>query len=249
MELLDQFNFISIDVLNQKNLLSNRQDRKFVISAEALPEILNACLAEYDVLEIAGTRNFKYTTTYYDTLDFHMYHEHQRGKQNRCKIRTRFYVDSQIGFVEVKIKNNKDRTIKHRVMGMELVAGKSVIESNTQYSIDELEQVFELQYKRITLLHKKKLEKVTIDSELTYAKGSHRFDIEHLIFAEVKTNDAHDITFCQIMKLMGIRNGSLSKYCLGVISFYPNIKQNSFKLSLKKIFKNPADATNEHTGI
>jgi hypothetical protein len=178
-----------------------------------------------------------------------MYHEHQRGKQNRCKIRTRVYVDSQLGFVEVKVKNNKDRTIKHRVMGMELAAGKSLIETNTRYSIDELEKVFELQYKRITLLHKNKLEKVTIDSELTYAKGSHRFDIEQLIFAEVKTNDAHDISFCRIMKYMGIRGGSLSKYCLGVMSFSPEIKQNNFKLSLKKLLKTAANATNGHIGI
>jgi len=249
LNLLDQFNPVSIDTLNQKNLLSNRQDRKFVFSADVLSSVLKACMFEYDILEIAGIRNFKYVTTYYDTHDLDMYLEHQRGKQNRCKIRTRFYVDSKLGYVEIKVKNNKDRTVKHRTTGHKPEDAKALIEINTQYTTDELEQVFELHYSRITLLHKSKLEKVTIDTELAYTNGSHRISFEKIIFAEVKTNDAHDISFCRIMKYMGIRGGSLSKYCLGVMSFYPKIKQNNFKLSLNKLLKTAANATNGHIGI
>lgn len=249
MNLLDQFNPVSIDTLNQKNLLSNRQDRKFVFSADVLSSVLKACTFEYDILEISGIRNFKYVTTYYDTHDLDMYLEHQRGKQNRCKIRTRLYVDSMLGYVEIKVKNNKDRTVKHRTTGEKPEDAKALIESNTRYTTNELEQVFDLQYSRITLLHKSKLEKVTIDTELVYTNGTHRISFEKIIFAEVKTNDAHDISFCRIMKYLGIRGGSLSKYCLGVMSFYPEIKQNNFKLSLKKLLKTAAHATNGHIGI
>jgi len=249
LNLLESFNPVSIDTLNQKNLLTNRQDRKFVFAGERLTLLLERCLKDYDVLEIDGIRNFKYKTVYYDTHDLNMYLEHQRGKQNRCKIRKREYVNSGISFMEIKMKTNKDRTIKHRVMGTALEDAKALIEANTRYALNELLPVFELQYNRITLLHKSKYEKVTIDTELIYAKGNDRIIFDKMIFAEVKTNDAHDINFCSIMKSMGIRNGSLSKYCLGVMSFYPQIKQNNFKLSLKKLLKTAADATNGHIGV
>jgi hypothetical protein len=144
--------------------------------------------------------------------------------------------------MEIKIKNNKDRTLKFRAPGCKPEDVSSLIYEHTPYSTAELQEVLQITYNRITLLHKERNEKLTLDSSLVFRKDEHDISFNHHIFAEVKTTDAHHIEFCQIMKLMGIRSGSLSKYCLGVMSFYPGIKQNNFKLSLKNILKNDINA-------
>lgn len=237
MGLIDNFLPVSIETLNEKNLLTNRQDRKFIFSAELFNKVIEHCVLHYNILEITGVRSFRYSTTYYDTEDMHMYHQHQRGKKNRCKIRKRTYLENGNSFIEIKIKNNKDRTLKYRVPGNRPEDAFSLISSHTPYSVDALMETLSVNYRRITLLHKEKDEKITLDTELIFQNEKHQIAFDQLVFAEVKTTDAHSIEFCQIMKSMGIRSGSLSKYCLGVMSFYPTIKQNNFKLSLKKLLK------------
>lgn len=239
---LQLFEPVSIDQLNQKNLLSNRQDRKFVFAATLLEQVLLDCLHEYYILDITGIRHFNYKTEYYDTHELSMYHQHQRGKKNRCKIRSRIYKDTNVSFVEIKVKNNKDRTVKHRISGRYPADAEKTIRALTEYSANELENVLTVQYKRITLVHQQNNEKVTIDTDLIFSAGENNIPFEQLIFAEVKTNNAHDIRFCNIMKKVGVRSGSLSKYCLGIMSFHPNIKQNNFKLSLKKLLKTATNA-------
>jgi hypothetical protein len=56
-----------------------------------------------------------------------------------------------------------------------------------------------------------------------------------LIIAEVKSTNLHFNTFQGIAKKLGIREGSLSKYCLGTLAVYPGIKQNQFKQTYKHI--------------
>ena len=44
-----------------------------------------------------------------------LYHDHHNGKLNRYKVRRRRYIDTDTEFLEVKLKNNKKRTIKSRI--------------------------------------------------------------------------------------------------------------------------------------
>ncbi len=239
--LLNNFCSFTVDTLSQKSLFTNRQDRKFVFSSELLNQVLEICSQEYRILEIDGIRNFKYKTTYYDTVSLDMYHDHHRGKKNRCKIRERQYLDSQIGFYEIKIKNNKGLTVKYRIKNNQSTAFNDLISLHTRFSFKELKQIFHLDYYRITLLHKVKNEKVTIDNSLNYSMQDRIVPFNNFVFAEVKTNNGHDISFCEKMKNMGIVRGSLSKYCLGILCYYPGIKQNNFKQSYKKFQKKSDD--------
>src|SRR5438105_3236213 len=95
--------------------LMNRTDTKFTFNLDQFEDILSDIIENYYVLEIDGKRISRYKTLYYDTTKLNLYIKHHNGELNRYKIRHRSYVESDIGFLEVKFKNNKGRTIKDRI--------------------------------------------------------------------------------------------------------------------------------------
>jgi hypothetical protein len=44
-----------------------------------------------------------------------------------------------------------------------------------------------------------------------------------------------------LFRSLGIRPGSISKYCLGILSLYPNVKKNRFQLPLRILAKQLTD--------
>ena len=78
-------------------------------------QLLEMAQGEYRVQETKDERNMRYDTTYFDTLDFNMFHVHQTGHTGRQKLRFRTYVSSNLQFMEVKTKNNHGRTKKKRI--------------------------------------------------------------------------------------------------------------------------------------
>src|SRR5687767_7859268 len=113
-EALLQFAPISLDEMDGVKLM-DRTDTKFLFKAEQLPAFLEQLATSYRVLEINDRRICRYETLYFDTADFQLYLCHQNGKLNRYKVRFRRYVESDVSYFEVKLKNNKGRTIKTRV--------------------------------------------------------------------------------------------------------------------------------------
>ncbi len=65
-------------------------------------------------LEIDGARSFRYSSVYFDTPDLRMYLAAARGRPRRAKVRTRTYVDSGLCMLEVKTRDSRGRTVKHR---------------------------------------------------------------------------------------------------------------------------------------
>jgi len=95
--------------------LMDRVDTKFVFPMRSLLEFLVELRDDYTILEQNHRRIFAYETTYFDTPERLFYHSHHNGKLNRNKVRFRHYQDSNTGFMEVKLKTNKDRAIKKRM--------------------------------------------------------------------------------------------------------------------------------------
>lgn len=245
-EIISTYHPISLDVLEAYNLCSDRLDKKYILPYSKLEEILSHCKSHYDVLEINNHRIFDYNTTYYDTADLHMYHEHLRGKSNRFKIRKREYVQTKNTFIEIKFSDNKGRTKKQRIETSYFEDAERMIKDSTNITIVDLHETLNVGYKRITLVHKTKNEKITIDTFLRFTHKTNRCAFNNIVFAEVKTNTNHDIDFCNTMKAFNIRTGSLSKYCLGIASIFPEIKKNNFKQSLNNIIKKEINATRQH---
>ncbi|MFN8355938.1 MAG: polyphosphate polymerase domain-containing protein [Spirosomataceae bacterium] len=223
--------------------LMNRTDAKYLIPTSHLPNILDALYPHYKILEVNGIRLADYETLYFDTPDLRLYHEHQSGRLNRYKIRQRNYVQSRLQFTEVKFKNNKGRTLKSRV-SQQLPLGemteervKGFLNHQTPYRTTELLPVLWVDYTRITLVSKTMPERLTLDLNLTFRQNSLFKQYPQVVIAEVKQETLRYSYFLEVMRQHNLREGSVSKYCLGMISLYGSIKKNRFKSKLNHFHK------------
>jgi hypothetical protein len=223
------FDQVSLEELQGRAPMNRRVDQKYILSKEALPAVLAACVSSYQLLTINSQQVFDYDTRYYDTPEYSLYHHHHQGKGNRFKVRKRFYVQSGETFVEVKKKNNKGVTEKYRIPARDLTAASDFIFNNTALKSDELVQSLAIQYQRITLLHKTKPEKITFDFNLKFGQEQAKADFSNLVIVEVKTERGHNMDFAKLMKQLGLRCESFSKYCLGLIALHQPVKFNTFK--------------------
>lgn len=239
--MLNDFAPVTLNEMDGKKLM-NRTDTKFVFPEAQLPLFLAELKPDYQVLDIDGNRISRYESLYFDTPGFDLYHQHQRGKLNRHKVRFRKYVESDLNFFEIKLKSNKNRTIKSRVEQermQDIIADKAekLLGKKTGLRPEELEPKFWVNFSRITLVNKHCAERTTIDLDLHFHRNGIQNHVENLVIAEVKQESNGHSPFIRLMKKHHIRRGSLSKYCYGVISLFKDIKQNNFKSNLRKINK------------
>lgn len=225
--------------------LMDRTDTKFTFNIKELTSVLEEATKSYRVLEVEGKRISRYKTLYFDTENFDLYNEHHSGKLNRYKIRHRTYVESNLGFLEVKFKNNKGRTLKSRIKEVEVPAlneGKAFefLKRSLPFSPLTLLPKILINYSRITLVNKNSAERLTIDLNLEFEKDNKLQTLDRLVIAEVKQDSKLPSPFVLLMKKKHIREGSISKYCFGIASSYQTVKKNNFKqklLNLKRLLK------------
>ncbi len=229
--------------------LMDRIDTKYLISRDKLPDLLKALSLDYSVLCENDKRVFTYETTYFDTPNKHFYHAHHNGHLNRRKVRFRRYVDSNIGFMEVKLKNNKGRTIKKRVpMDCVRANDESVKEFVGQCLVDnsgsqesKLNTTLFVNYRRITLMNKHHQERLTIDVDLHFqcSQSNKSRKLEGLFIVEVKRQAKQQpSSFSKAAKQLALRPVKFSKYCMGLaLTDDGALKTNRFKQILFKVEK------------
>ena len=234
--ILNDFAPISLSEMDSVKLM-DRTDTKYVFNLTQLPMFLDQLKKDYRILDINSNRISRYESLYFDTQNFSLYYHHHRGKPNRFKIRFRKYVESELNFFEVKFKNNKGRTIKDRVKYKQITnaindnAEKLLLEKTSLKAMD-LEAKFWVNYSRITFVNKYSPERVTVDIELHFKNDQTLKMMNNLVIAEVKQDKAVKSPFIKLMKKYHIREGSISKYCYGVINLFEKIKHNNFKPNL-----------------
>lgn len=237
--IINQFEPIRLSEMENVILLS-RTDKKFMLTIEQLESWLLQTQNYYRVLEINGIRLNAYRSYYFDTPDFDLYKAHHNKKLNRLKIRFRSYLESGIHFLEVKLKTNKGRTIKKRID----VITPGVITKNEENFIRQyfsfqkpLINSLNIDYNRITLVNKEASERVTIDLNLTFIDGINSRSLDNIAIVEIKQDNLPELTQAAIaLKSMRIKEGFISKYCLGM-AFLKPVKQNLFKPKIRKIVK------------
>jgi hypothetical protein len=223
--------------------LMDRTDTKYTFNINELPFVLTESQKHYHVLNIEGHLMSRYKTLYYDTEGFDLYNKHHSGKLNRYKIRHRTYIESDLGFLEVKFKNNKGRTIKTRIKENELPrldAGKAFdfLTKALPFNPNNLVPKIWVNYSRITLVNKNSAERLTIDLNLEFVRDENSQLFNQLVIAEVKQDSKLASPFVGIMKRQHIREGSISKYCMAIAKTYGEVvKQNNFKQKLNNINK------------
>lgn len=226
---LSNFTPLSLHELEDRAALQHRVDTKYLIPQRQLAAIFALCEKEYSILTIKNTSVFNYSTAYYDTADWQLFRQHHQGKGNRVKVRKRVYESTQESFIEVKQKTNKGKTKKHRLPVDSLSAAAAFVLEHAQLPIACLRESLEVRYSRITLVHREKAEKLTIDFNLMVQADGRQISFDSVAIAEVKTEQGKAIFFSQLMKKIGIRATSISKYCMGAIALNPALKHNNFK--------------------
>ncbi|OUV75895.1 MAG: hypothetical protein CBC83_01995 [Flavobacteriales bacterium TMED123] len=221
--------------------LMDRTDTKFAFRLNQLEPLLKKMQAFYNVLEVNKERIQAYNSLYFDTNDRKFYIDHHNSRVNRNKIRFREYVGSGLTFLEVKHKNNKGKTIKKRVKAPKISSQlseeqKAFIEEIIGRKM-EVSAKQSISFSRITFVHKKQKERLTIDVDLSFKNDEKKGDLKEIVIAEVKQERmSRSSDFMRIAKEMSILPMRLSKYCFSTMKLHPNIKKNRFKK--KQLFIN-----------
>lgn len=239
----ENFETISLSEMDSVKLM-DRMDSKYVFRIAQLSQVFEKIKGKYRVLEVENTCSSRYETLYYDTQDLELYHKHLTKRVNRHKIRSRNYVESGINFLEVKLKNSRGRTVKKRIKIDEIrnsfdkgYTQGDFLTIETGYDSEKFYPQFWVNYTRITLVNLEGKERCTIDLNLQFLKGASVVDYSFLVILELKQEKSNGSAISSLMKELGIREGGLSKYCLGVISHNPDVRINSFKPKLSIINK------------
>ena len=241
-KLIDTFSPISLEQMSGVKLM-NRTDTKFVTTTERLHLLLGMAREDYYIQEIEGRRNLEYDTTYFDTMTFDMYHQHQWNHTNRQKIRFRTYCISGLQFLEVKTKNNHGRTKKKRIevndMNVAEQEKREFLGKNLRYAADTLQPALNNHFKRITLVNKAKTERLTIDSALHFHNliSDYERDMGDLVIIELKRDGLCFSPILEMLRQLHIHPHGFSKYCMGSALTNPQLRVNRFKRKLIEINK------------
>ena len=240
--LLNRLQTLSLDELDKVKLL-DRQDTKFVFNQDQLPVILEKIRPFYKILEISNDLVFNYDTTYFDTDDFLFYNQHHNENRKRFKVRLRKYSSNSNLYFEIKIKNNKNRTIKKRLMVGEMneVLGekeKNLVSEIIGLPPNQLSPMLNIQFTRITLADLSFSERLTIDTNLSVKNGTGSKIFDQLVISEIKQKKYNPKSdFVQILRNLKIPEMRFSKYCMGMLHVNKEIKYNRFKPKLLQINK------------
>jgi len=232
----------SLPEMDRASLL-NRVDTKYVFNEESLQWLFEGVRTEYRVLTIEQTRLSPYSTLYFDSPDCTCFLQHHNGKLNRYKFRVREYLSTGCCFLEVKKKNNKGRTEKQRIpiqsMDTAFSANSTAFFESVVGSRLNLSPQLWTFFSRITLVHRKRQERVTLDCDLKFRFGDEHKQLPGIVIAEVKQDrDDRYSAIRRQLRRQHINPMRVSKYCLGTTLLKPHLKSNRFKsqlLAIKKI--------------
>lgn len=221
--LLTGFQHIDFLSLSPQLLYSGRRDTKYILHYIDWEDIIGSLKDAYSLVMHHGMESQTYSTIYYDTHDLSFYFAHHNGHGNRIKMRTRRYSDGN-SFFEIKQKTNRGITLKERY-------------SAPIDHIDGMVQQLEVVYDRITMYDKNFEEKLTFDFNLLFRTKESELEFNSIVIAESKKNKLTHSKFKDELKSRKIKSSSISKYCIGLASIKPELKQNNFKKILSAINK------------
>lgn len=214
--------------------LQARMDTKYVFGAARLPDLLDALSPEYRMLEVDGQRGTMYRTLYFDTQDQQHYFDHHSGRTFRCKVRMREYVGSGACFLEVKRKTGRGGTDKRRIpttgITDQLTPGQAAFVTDASGNDTPLTPMLWNEFFRYTLVHRERLERITIDGSISFCDGQRSATLQGVCVAELKEGrTGHGSPFAALMRAIPVPPVNLSKYCIGTLLLQPGIKHNQFK--------------------
>lgn len=236
---------ISLEEVVSEAALMTRVDKKFLLTAGEFSELMRRLGPDFRIMQIGERRLFTYESVYFDTPDLEMFTAHKQGRRRRYKVRTRTYADSGLCMFEAKFKGLRGQTVKHRIP-YGLSERDTINAEAEQFLSDQLreqynqdlpilEPVMRSDYVRGTFVNHLDEERLTCDVNLVYTGDVGTVRGPDLFVIETKTADgkgAADMALAQ----MGIREVSMSKYCIGIALLHPHLAANKWSRLLRQKF-------------
>ncbi|GLW12858.1 VTC domain-containing protein [Microtetraspora sp. NBRC 13810] len=207
--------------------LLSRVDRKYLVPAPVMAHLAARLGERFSVLRIGTRRQFRYSSTYFDTPDLLTFRQHRQGRRRRFKIRVRTYLDGGGRWLEVKLNGARGGTDKHRIPYDAGPAGALNAEALDFVSDtllgklcvrppETLRAVLSTDYRRVTLIDGPGEARLTCDTGLVCRDGRRIAAArpDHVLVESKSRNGA--ALADTILRDLGVRPISVSKYCLGV---------------------------------
>lgn len=239
---------VGLDELLELAELQTRRDRKYVVPVADVRRLMSSLPEGTRVLTIDGRTSFRYESVYFDTPERISHLLAARRRPRRFKVRTRTYVDSDTCMLEVKVRDGRGNTVKHRqahdagsaavlddaaldfVSGIDQITARAVAEG--------LAATLVTRYRRTTMLIDD-TSRVTFDVDLTWeAPGHGTTSLDGVVLIETKTT-GRPCAIDRILWSMGHRPTTISKYCTGLAALSPELPANKWTRPLQRWFGEP----------
>lgn len=236
---LDELPGITLAEVISRAALQTRVDRKYLVSADELGEILTEA-GSLQVLRIDGEQAFGYHSTYFDTDDLAAYRLTGQKRRRRFKVRTRVYRSSGDTYLEVKTKGARSATVKDRAPYELANAGRltasaqefvsRTLEARGVRGVDASVLVPSLHtsYRRTTLVVADPGgdSRATIDTDLKWRRpgASESLSVPDQVIVETKGGNAPSILDRALWR-HGVRPARVSKYGAGLAVTDPELPE------------------------
>lgn len=245
---LDAISPVGLDELNTAAGLQTRIDRKYLVPIMDSRELIEQLADQAQVLEIAGQRQFRYESVYFDTADRDSFAAAAHGRRRRFKVRLRRYLDSGECWLEVKARGSRGITMKERLPYLDesanqlTVAGAEFVTNCLQAvqirdcDPSQLRPVLTTRYARSTLLLAAENSRLTLDTGLQVAAPDGRaIGLPGLVVIETKSARATSAADKQLWR-SGHRPTRISKFATGLAALYPQLPSNKWHRVISRHF-------------
>jgi VTC domain len=246
---VDGFEAASLQDVEERAALQTRVDRKYIVDYETFQRVLSEVGDDYRALEIDGERLQQYDSVYFDTPELTAYKAHLQGRRKRFKCRTRLYGETAC-FFDVKRKGRRGQTVKSRLPLSTSEHGSLTTQATAflkrgllhEYGMAApagLVPTLQTSFKRLTLIHSNKPERLTVDFGVTFSRQgsgkSYRMRPGHVL---IETKSGSQLgTVDRLLLALGARPLTMcSKYSLGVALANPALPTNPYRPLLRRYF-------------
>jgi hypothetical protein len=235
MSEFDSLSRIDLDTLDSMWAFQTRNDRKYVVEAAVVPWMADELPTETKMLEIEGRSEFSYQSVYFDTPQLRSFRDAAHHRRRRFKVRTRTYLDSGLQTLEVKTKDGRGRTIKHRIRksgdAMSLTPTERGFISrqlDDPVTVEQLRPTLINRYRRTTLALPALEGRVTVDTGLAFwTPGEAPWFADHIAIVETKAGQ-RPTAVDRWLWAHQVRPSKMSKYCTALAVMQPDLPANKW---------------------
>ena len=240
---------IGLDELMALAELQTRVDRKYFVPAAVFRRMIAELAGDLRVLDIDGRRIFGYESVYFDTHDLSTYRAHVQHRRKRFKARTRTYTDSGLCMFEVKLTGARGETVKQRVPHRQEYRTEldddalahlrtTLCQAYGQDLPPGLQPTLVTTYRRTTFVSRTGEARLTCDSGLVCGDVRHEVrDTGTHVLVESKSRGQGGNAADRILRALGVRPASVSKYCVAVAALHPELPSNPWHQTLRRYFE------------